>query len=56
MFLLGQHYILDTDDILEQNIINKHWTALIYNPVDNFINATVPIPLQYKFGIRDTGL
>ena len=56
MFLLGQHYILDKDDILEQNIINKHWTALIYNPVDNFINATVPIPLQYKFGIRDTGL
>ena len=56
MFLLGQHYILDTDDILEQNIINKHWTALIYNPVDNFINAVVPIPLQYKFGIRNTGL
>lgn len=56
MFLLGQHYILDTDDILEQNIINKHWTALIYNPVDNFINATVPILLQYKLGIRNTGL
>ena len=56
MFLLGQHYILDTDDILEQNIINKHWTALIYHPVHNFINTTVPIPLQYKFGIRNTGL
>lgn len=56
MFLLGQHYILDTDDILEQNIINKHWTALIHNPIDNFINAATPMPLQYTFGIRNTGL
>ena len=56
MFLLGQHYILDTEDILEQNIINKHWTALIHNPVDNFINAATPMPLQYTFGIRNTGL
>lgn len=56
MFLLGQHYILDTEDIMEQNIINKHWTALVHNPVDNFINAVTPMPLQYYFGIRNTGL
>ena len=56
MFLLGQHYILDTEDIMEQNIINKHWTALIHNPVDNFINAVTPMPLQYYFGMRNTGL
>ena len=56
MFLLGQHYILDTEDIMEQNIINKHWTALVHNPVDNFINAVTPMPLQYYFGMRNTGL
>lgn len=56
MFLLGQHYILDTEDIIEQNIINKHWTALVHNPVDNFINAVTPMPLQYYFGMRNTGL
>lgn len=56
MFLLGQHYILDTEDIMEQNIINKHWTALLHNPVDNFINAVTPMPLQYYFGMRNTGL
>lgn len=56
MFLLGQHYILDTEDIMEQNIINKHWTALMHNPVDNFINAVTPMPLQYYFGMRNTGL
>lgn len=56
MFLLGQHYILDTEDILEQNVINKHWTALVHNPVDNFINAVTPMPLQYYFGMRNTGL
>lgn len=56
MFLLGQHYILDTEDILEQNIISKNWSALLHNPVDNFINAVTPMPLQYYFGIRNTGL
>ena len=56
MFLLGQHYVLDTEDILEQNVISKNWSALLHNPVDNFINAVTPMPLQYYFGMRNTGL
>lgn len=52
LFIIGQATIMDTEDIYEQNIFNKNWSALIYNPVDNFINVAVPMPLQYFLGMR----
>lgn len=51
MFLLSQYSIHDSDDITEQNIFNKNWSSLFHSPLDNFVSGTVPMPLQYWFGI-----
>ena len=56
MFMLAQSAIVNTEDIYEQNIFNKTWSALIHNPIDNFTNAITPMPLQYYFGMRNLGL
>lgn len=56
MFMLSQSYIMNTEDIMEQNIFNKHWSALLHNPLENFINVAIPMPLQYYYGIRNTGI
>lgn len=55
MFLLGQHYLIDTEDLLEQNIMDKSWSSMFHNPVDNFVDATVPMPIQYMLDMRTTG-
>ena len=52
MFLIAQNSLVDTEDIYEQNIFNKSWSALIHNPIDNLINAATPMPLQFYFGMR----
>jgi len=52
MFLIGQYSIMDTEDIMEQNVFSKHWSALFHNPVDNFIDAITPMPVQYYFGMK----
>ena len=56
MFTMYQSAILNTDDIYEQNIFNKSWSSLIHNPIENFINAATPMPLQYYFGMRNLGI
>jgi hypothetical protein len=56
MFILGQSFILDTEDIMEQNVFNKHWSSLIHSPVDNLINAVTPMYLQYATGMRNLSL
>lgn len=56
MFMLGQSYIMNTEDIMEQNIFNKHWSALLHNPLENFIDVAIPMPLQYYYGMRNTGI
>ena len=50
LFLLSQHFLVDTEDILEQNVFNKHWSALVHNPIENFLDAVVPMPIQFIFG------
>jgi hypothetical protein len=49
-FLLSQHFLVDTEDIFEQNVFNKNWSALFNTPWDNFQGAVVPMPLQILFG------
>ena len=56
MFILGQSFVLDTEDIMEQNVFNKHWSSLIHSPVDNLINAVTPMYLQYATGMRNLSL
>ena len=56
LFMLGQSLIRDTEDIMEQNIFNKHWSALLHNPLENFIDVAIPMPLQYYYGMRNTGI
>ena len=56
LFMLGQSMIRNTDDIMEQNIFNKHWSALLHNPLENFIDVAIPMPLQYYYGMRNTGI
>lgn len=56
MFTMYQSAILNTDDIYEQNIFNKSWSSLIHNPIENFVNAATPMPLQYYFGMRNLGI
>lgn len=53
LFLLTQKALLDTDDILEQNFISKHWSALYHTPLDNMINSLVPMPIQFYTGMRN---
>lgn len=52
LFLIGQSMLVDVEDIMEQNVFNKHWSALFHNPVENLFNAAIPMPLQYAFGLR----
>ena len=56
MFMLSQSYIVNTEDIMEQNIFNKHWSALLHNPLDNFIDVAIPMPIQYYYGIKNMGI
>ena len=56
MFWLGQSTLINTEDILEQNVLNKSWSSMFHSPVDNFISATVPMPLQYYFNMRTMGM
>ena len=49
-FLLSQHFLVDTEDIFEQNVFSKNWSALFNTPWDNFQGAVVPMPLQILFG------
>lgn len=51
-FILTQNLLIDTEDIFEQNLFNKNWTALVSNPIDNFVGAAVPMPLQYLLGTQ----
>jgi len=55
MFTMYQSAILNTDDIYEQNIFNKSWSSLIHNPIENFVDAATPMPLQFYFGMRNLG-
>ena len=52
MALLGQMWLIDVEDIYEQNIFNKHWSALIRNPVQNLFEIAIPLPMQYAFDMR----
>ena len=52
IFLLSQRVFIDTDDILEQNVFNKHWTALVHSPLDNLVMALTPMPIQAMTGMR----
>ena len=52
MFLLTQGMVYDTEDILEHNVLNKRWSSLIHNPIDNFVNTIVPVPVQYALDMR----
>lgn len=56
MFILGQSFILDTEDIMEQNVFNKHWSSLVHSPLDNIINAVTPMYVQYATGMRNLSL
>ena len=49
-FLLSQHFLVDTEDIFEQNVFSKNWSSLFNTPWDNFQGAVVPMPLQILFG------
>ena len=51
-FLLGQNFLVDTENILDQNVMDKHWLSLIQNPAENLVYAGIPMPLQHYFGIR----
>ena len=50
LFLMSQLTFVDTEDILEQNMFNKKWLNLVHSPVENFIGAVVPMPLQILLG------
>lgn len=50
MFLLSQHFIIDTEDIFEQNLFNKKWSALMNTPWENFVGAAIPMPIQFLTG------
>ena len=52
MFLLTQGMVYDTEDILEHNILSKRWSSLVHNPIDNFVNTIVPVPVQYALDMR----
>lgn len=52
MFLITQGMLVDTEDILEQNLVSKPISRLFYNPVDNFYNTIVPVPAQYLLDMR----
>lgn len=50
LFLMSQVTFIDTEDILEQNLFNKNWLNLMHSPIDNFIGAAIPMPIQIMFG------
>ena len=50
LFLMSQLTFIDTEDILEQNLFNKNWLNLMHDPIENFIGAAVPMPIQILFG------
>lgn len=50
LFLISQHTFVDSEDILEQNVFNKNWSALVHTPWDNALSAITPIPVQYMMG------
>lgn len=52
MFLLTQGMVYDTEDILEHNVLSKRWSSLVHNPIDNFVNTIVPVPVQYALDMR----
>ena len=51
-FLLGQNFLVDTENILDQNVVDKNLLALVQNPAENLVYAGIPMPLQHWFGIR----
>ena len=51
-FLLGQNFLVDTENILDQNVMDKHWLSLIQNPAENLVYAGIPMPLQHYLGIK----
>ena len=50
MFIIGQHLFVDTEDIFEQNLFSKKWSALVNTPWENFIGAAIPMPIQFLTG------
>ena len=50
LFLMSQLTFIDTEDILEQNLFSKNWLNLMHSPIDNFIGAAIPMPIQIMFG------
>ena len=53
MFLLSQKLLIDTEDIFEQNLFQKNWSALVSNPISNFLGIAMPMPLQFATGQQD---
>lgn len=51
MFLLTGSMIDYGDNIMEQNIFQKHWSSLFHNPLMNYVEAIVPMPAQYLTGM-----
>lgn len=47
-----QSVVHDVDDIYDQNIFNKDFSALVHNPIDNAITAVVPMPIQFATGMK----
>ena len=52
MFLASQHVLWDSDDILEQNFVSKSLSSLTHTPLENLINVSVPMAMQFATGMR----
>ena len=51
--IFTQSFLINTEDFMEQNVLDKHWKALIHNPIDSAITAGVPWGLQGMTGMID---
>lgn len=46
LFIVEQMFLINSEDIFEQNIFNKNYESLLYSPWDNFTSAIIPVPVQ----------
>jgi hypothetical protein len=53
LFLLNQYTLIDTEDILEQNLFHKNWMNLVQNPIDNFVQSVIPMPVLIGLGYQN---
>jgi hypothetical protein len=51
LFMTGQSTFLDSEDIFEQLFIFKDFNSMVYNPIENFINVAIPVPVQAVTGM-----